>query len=97
MEEALAEYLEAQKERDERGFDANTFSIYWLLRRADVEDAAAVAREIDGAFDQFPNYRENPAERRDLKAPRSIDCNIKKAGKEHRAPLADQLLTLRRR
>jgi type I restriction enzyme, R subunit len=96
LEDALAEFVAAQKEQKQRGFDANTFSIYWVLHREGVDEAAELAPAISGAFAQFPNYRVNAEERRDLKA-EIYKQLLKRVSKQRRHALADEILRLRRR
>lgn len=96
LERAIEEYTAAQQERQERGFDTNTFSLYWVLRRAGVADPDTLALELDKAFRRYPDFRQNAEERRDLKADiyQLLFPHTKKA---MRAPLADDLLRVRRR
>jgi type I restriction enzyme R subunit len=68
LERALEEFNAAQRELKEKGFDINAFSIYWILRRHGVATAENTALEVDNLFGRLPNYRENPNERRELKA-----------------------------
>src|SRR5207248_11742548 len=68
LERALEEFNAAQRELKEKGFDLNAFAIYWILRRQGISAAEELTPQIDDLFRQFPNYRESPNERRDLKA-----------------------------
>ncbi|MBI2185131.1 MAG: HsdR family type I site-specific deoxyribonuclease [Thaumarchaeota archaeon] len=67
LETLLAEYSQAQKEREEKGFDVNMFSIYWVLRKNQVQGADLLASRIDGLFVKFPNFKQNIMEMRALK------------------------------
>jgi len=59
IETIVREKLEADKARKESGLDTPTFTIYWLLRQQGLEDAIALAKEINSVCGRFPNYRSN--------------------------------------
>jgi len=96
LEKALAEFNAAQLEVKERGFNMNTFSVYWILHRADFTEAERAAPEIDQLFAQYPNYRDNTEERRDLTA-ELYKILLPHVSKTRRAALADELLRMRRK
>jgi type I restriction enzyme R subunit len=96
LEKALAEYNAAQREVKERGFSMNTFSVYWILQRAGFAEADKAAPLIDQLFAQFPNFRDNAEERRDLMA-ELYKILLPHVSKTRRASLADELLRMRRR
>ena len=64
----MEQYLEAKKERERTGFDINTFTLFWILKQAGGRDAAEVAPKLDTVLQKYPNYRDNAAEERQLKA-----------------------------
>ncbi|MBX9600044.1 MAG: type I restriction endonuclease subunit R [Bryobacteraceae bacterium] len=64
----MEEYLAARRERESSGFDINTFTIFWVLKQSGARDPNAVAPKIDAAIRNFPNFRDNVAEERQLKA-----------------------------
>jgi type I restriction enzyme R subunit len=96
LQKAVEEFNAAQKELKERGFDPNTFSIYWVLHRSEVDDADGLATAINEAFEKFPNSQVNADERRELKA-EVYKLLLPKVKKQKRHDLADQILRLRRR
>lgn len=98
LEHAIAEFNAAQKEREARGFDLNTFSHYWILRRdgLDEEKALSLAPGIEEAFRRFPNFRQNAAEKRDLKA-ELYRLLLPHVSKTSRTKLVDEMLKARRR
>lgn len=96
LEKALAEYNAAQREVKERGFNMNTFSVYWILHRAGFAEADKAAPQIDQLFAQFPNFRDNAEERRDLTA-ELYKVLLPHVSKTRRAALADELLRMRRK
>jgi type I restriction enzyme R subunit len=55
-------------ERRKSGLDPRTFSIYWVLKRAEIPNATLMAAEIEAAFKRFGNYESNADELRQLKA-----------------------------
>jgi type I restriction enzyme, R subunit len=68
LEKLAQERINAEKERQETGLDADTFTIYWELKRASIEDAKGLAKNLKALFNRFPNYRYNAEELRQLKA-----------------------------
>jgi len=96
LEKALAEFNAAQREVKERGFNMNTFSVYWILHRAGFTEAEKVAPQIDELFAQYPNYRENADERRDLTA-ELYKILLPHVSKTRRAALVDEVLKMRRK
>lgn len=64
----MEEYLAARRERESSGFDINTFTIFWVLKQSGARDPNAIAPQIDAAIRNFPNFRDNVAEERQLKA-----------------------------
>lgn len=68
LEKLAKERIDAEKERQETGLDADTFTIYWELKREGIQDAKALAKNVKAVFDRFPDYRYNSEELRQLKA-----------------------------
>jgi type I restriction enzyme R subunit len=64
----MEEYLQAKREREKTGFDINTFTLFWLLKQAGAADPSDLAPKVEAAFRKYPNYRDNVAEERLLKA-----------------------------
>lgn len=99
LQKAIEEYNAARQEMQERGFDIETFSIYWVLRRSGINEATAASRapSIHEAFERFPFSRQDPAQRRDLTADlyAFLLPDVKKAGAAR--ALVQELLKVRRR
>jgi type I restriction enzyme R subunit len=68
LEKLAEEQIDAAKERKQTGLDADTFTIYWELKREGIKDAKALAKNLKALFDRFPDYRYNAEELRQLKA-----------------------------
>ncbi|MCG2726882.1 MAG: HsdR family type I site-specific deoxyribonuclease [Elusimicrobia bacterium] len=68
IEELYRKYQNANKEKQEKGFDENTFAIYWVLKNEDVTDAEKLAMEINETIQKYPHYKDNSEEMRQLKA-----------------------------
>jgi type I restriction enzyme R subunit len=70
LEKAIEEFNAARREMQERGFDIETFSIYWVLRRSGFDESAgvSVAPGIQRAFGRLGSYRQNAEQRRELTA-----------------------------
>jgi type I restriction enzyme R subunit len=68
LEKLAKERIDAEKEREQAGLDADTFTIYWELKREGIGDPKTLAKNLKALFDRFPNYRHNAEELRQLKA-----------------------------
>src|SRR5205823_3824159 len=68
LEKLAKERIDAEKERQQTGLDATTFTIFWELKREGLDDAKRLARNVKAVFDRFPDYRYNAEELRQLKA-----------------------------
>ncbi len=68
LEELAKERIDAEQERQTTGLDAETFTIYWELKREGIGGAKRLAENLKAVFDRFPNYRDNAEELRQLKA-----------------------------
>lgn len=68
LEKLAKERIDAERERHQTGLDADTFTIYWELKREDFDGAKELAKTIKAVFDRFPDYRYNAEELRQLKA-----------------------------
>ena len=64
----MEEYLQAKREQQETGFDVNTFTLFWVLKQSGAPRPQDLAPQLDAAFRGNPNFRDNPAEERRLKA-----------------------------
>ncbi len=96
LERLLTEYVQAAREREQTGFDLNTFTIYWVLKQAGVSKPEEAAPSINDAFGRFPNYRYDAAHRRHLKAD-LYKVLLRVVGKSRMVELAEQMLRLQRR
>ncbi|MBI2352286.1 MAG: type I restriction endonuclease subunit R, partial [Deltaproteobacteria bacterium] len=96
LERLLAEYVQATRERNQTGFDLNTFTIYWVLKQAGASEAERAAPLINAAFGRFPNYLYNAAHRRHLKAD-LYKVLLPAVGRNRMVELAEQILRLQRR
>jgi len=96
IEDLIHEILEARRQQSEMGFDASTFSLYWALKQEGVAEPESNVATIKGIFDRFPNYKENVAELRQLKA-ELYKMLLPLVGKDRMISLADMLLRVERR
>jgi type I restriction enzyme R subunit len=91
----MEEYLQAKRERDGTGFDINTFTLFWVLKQSGAREADHVAPKVDAAFRKYPNYRDNVAEERQLKA-EVYKLVLPAVGKEVMVAVVKRLLELQR-
>jgi type I restriction enzyme R subunit len=96
LERLLTDFVEARKAREVTGFDINTFTIYWVLKRAGSPEADAIAPRLDEVFRRFPNHAHNPEERRQLKA-ELYRVLLPAVGKDRMVGIADWLLDIQRK
>ena len=68
IEALIREILEAQKQKQEMGFDETMFSFFWTLQKEGISEPERTAVIIRAIFDRFPHHRDNAAELRQLKA-----------------------------
>lgn len=95
IEKLMREKIDAEKEREQTGLDTNTFTIYWLLKQEGLRDPIGLAKEIDGAYKRFPNYRKNSDELRQLKA-EMYKSLLRVADGKRMVDLSEQVLRLER-
>ncbi len=93
LEKLLREYVEARQERERMGLDVRTFTVYWILKQQGIASPEAVAAEVCGVLQRFPNHRDNPDEMRRLKAD-LYKVFLKAGAKETMVPLAERILRL---
>jgi type I restriction enzyme R subunit len=96
LERLVTEYVQATREREQMGFDLNTFTIYWVLKQTGASEPEKVAPLIDAAVGRFPNYRYNTAHLRHLKA-ELYKVLLPVVGRDRMVELAEQILRLQRR
>jgi len=95
-EALIKEVLEARRQQEETGFDINTFTIYWLFKQENVKWFENLAPIVNNAFLRFPNYRDNIAELRQLKA-ELYKLMLPVVGKDLMLGIVEKLLRLERK
>jgi type I restriction enzyme R subunit len=94
--EALAqEKAEAKKKAKESGLTDLGFAIYWVIKQDDGAkkmsfDGLAASREIETMLGKFPSWRENPDEKRRLRA--GLYKPLLALGKEERAAVIERIM-----
>ncbi len=96
LEEIINEINQAKKEQAEKDFDVNTFTIYWLFRKSDIEKPDVIASKINVVFEKYPNWKINGEEARDLTT-QLYKIILKETDKEKAVELVEKLLTLERK
>jgi type I restriction enzyme R subunit len=91
----MEEYLQAKREREKTGFDINTFTLFWLLKQAGAPDPGGLAPMVEAAFRKHPNFRDNVAEERQLKA-ELYKLVLPAVGKEAMVTVVKRMLELPR-
>jgi type I restriction enzyme R subunit len=67
LKKLLEEINAARKEQEERNMTVEIFSIFWLLRRQKVEQAADKANEMKGVFEKYPYWKRSEKQTREVK------------------------------
>ena len=96
IEAIINEILQARKEQEKTSFDMNTFTIYWLLKQENVKWCDSFAPIVNNVFLRFPNFRENIAELRQLKA-ELYKVLLPVVGKDAMVGIVEKLLRLERK
>ena len=67
LQQLIAEYQTAERERQETDLSKEGFTVYWLLERGGVTQAKAVAREVMEAFERYPHWRNSSEQERQVR------------------------------
>jgi len=57
LEELIKEYLDSEKEREEKDMAPETYAVYWYLKREQIKEAETIARNMAKAFDYYPYWQ----------------------------------------
>lgn len=68
LEKIIEEINQAKKEQAEKDFEAREFTVYWILKKEEIQNADELAVQIEEAFKQSPNWKDNAKEARELTA-----------------------------
>lgn len=92
----VKEVLEARRQQEKTGFDINTLTIYWLLKQENMKWLENLAPLVNSVFLRFPNFRDNIAELRQLKA-ELYKLMLTIVGKDSMLGIVEKLLKLNRK
>src|SRR3990172_2807668 len=67
LEELIREINQAEKEQAEKGINAESFAVYWLLRQAGVPNPEDVAKGMNQTFNAYPHWRTTEAQTRQVR------------------------------
>lgn len=93
LEKLVEEYNQAAKEMAAKGMDSGTFSVYWVLKQANVKNPDAVAGQVSGTLRKYPNAAVNAAELRALKV-ELYKIFLPAVGKDRMIELVERLLRM---
>ncbi|MEW6614636.1 MAG: HsdR family type I site-specific deoxyribonuclease [Thermodesulfobacteriota bacterium] len=96
IEELIHEIVEARRQQKETDFDINTFTIFWILKQEKIENHKKIAPAVNSVFERFPDFKDNPAELRELKA-ELYKLVLPIFGKERMVGIVEKLLKLNRK
>ena len=92
----IHEIVEARRRQQETGFNINTFTIFWTLKQENIENPEKLAPAIDSVFERFPNFKDNTAELREIKA-ELYKLILPVFGKDRMVGIVNKLLKLKRK
>src|SRR3990167_1607447 len=95
LEKIIEEINQAKKEQAEKDFEAREFTVYWILKKEEIQNADDLAVQIEDAFKQNPNWRENAKEARELTAS-LYKILLKCMDKDRAVALVDKILKIGR-
>jgi len=95
LEKIIDEINQAKKEQAEKNFDAREFTVYWILKKEEIENADDLAIHIEDTFKQNPHWRENAKEARELTAS-LYKIFLKCIDKDKAVALVDKILKIGR-
>ncbi|MBI4024013.1 MAG: HsdR family type I site-specific deoxyribonuclease [Verrucomicrobia bacterium] len=95
IEAIVREKMQAENERKETNLDANTFTIYWLLKHEKLDQELILAKEINALYLRFPNCVVNVEEQRQLKA-EIYKLLLRVVSGKRMVELTEQILKLKR-
>ncbi|MEH0933178.1 type I restriction endonuclease subunit R [Micromonospora sp. CPCC 205558] len=95
LEALVQEKARAKKKAKESGLTDLGFAIYWVIAQDEGAkkasfDSMTASREIETALGKFPNWRENPDEKRRLRA--GLYKPLLALGKEERAAVIERIM-----
>jgi len=96
IEALIREIVEARQQQKDTGFNINTFTIFWILKQEKIKNPEKLAPAVNSLFERFPNFRDNAAELREIKA-ELIKLVLPVAGKKHMIEIVEKLLKLNRK
>jgi len=96
LEEIIREINQAHKEQTEKNFDVNTFTIFWLFKKSGISKPDTLAVKINGIFEDYPNWRLNSEEKRELTT-QLYKILLKEENKTKAVELVEKILKLERR
>ena len=91
IEDLVTEYNQANLEMTSRNMDPQTFSVYWILKQAGVQNPEMVATQVGSLLGRYPNWRVNVPEERALRT-NLYKIFLPAVGKERMVEVLESLL-----
>lgn len=91
VEQLVLEIVDAEKQKENMGFDETSFAFFWTLKDEGVSSPEKTSGIIRTIFDRFPHHRDNAEEMRQLKA-ELYKTLLPQVGKKRMVAVAEQLL-----
>ena len=91
----IQEILQARKERDDSELSAESFAVYWLLKKEGVEQAFVVAKAAGDAFKQYPHWQTSSHQEQEVR--KSFYKALINAGVQGVVDVAQGILKMLRR
>jgi type I restriction enzyme R subunit len=91
IEKLIEEYNQAKREMAGKKMNLRTFSIYWVIKQANVKNPDAVTAQVGNLLNRYPNWKSNSAELCRLRA-ELYKVFIPAVGKDRMMALVDKIL-----
>lgn len=95
LRKLIQEILQARKERDDSELSAESFAVYWLLKKEGIEQADAVAKAAGDAFKQYPHWQTSSHQEQEVR--KSFYKALINAGVQGVVDVAQDILKMLRR
>ena len=67
LELLIIEMNKANKDQKSLGMSPDIFSLYWFLKKKEVQESEKIATEMSSVFTKYSSWRTNPRQERDIR------------------------------
>jgi type I restriction enzyme, R subunit len=95
LRKLIQEIVQARQERDDSALSAESFAVYWLLKKEGVDQAETVAKAAGEAFKQYPHWQTSSHQEQEVR--KSFYKALINAGVQGVVDVAQGILKMLRR